>query len=86
MYNGKVPLLRQLLNGIDKGFANGKSYIFTILMERMEISLWLCELLMFKALIIFMISLLSKTIEENLLLVTTMHSLGQSQHLLRGVY
>ena len=86
MYNRKVPLLRQLLNVIDKGFANGKSYIFTILMERLEISLWLCELLMFKALIIFMISLLSKTTEENLLLVTTMHSLGQSQHLLRGVY
>ena len=51
----------------------------------MEISSWQCDLLMFKALIILIISLSLKTTEENLSL-TKIGWLGHSLSMLRSVH
>ena len=79
----KPWVLTQLLNIIDKGFTKAESQIYIILME---IPSWPCDLLMFKALIILMISLSSKTIKESLSLVTKIDWLGHSLPLLKGVH
>ena len=50
---GNVPVFKLLLNIIDKGFTKAESHIFIILTE---ISTWAFALLMFKALLILMIS------------------------------
>ena len=78
---GKVPVLTQLLNTIDKGFNNADSHFFIILME---ISSWTCDLLMFKALIILMVSLTLKTNEESVSLVTKIGRLKSLPSLRRG--
>ena len=81
--HGKVPVLKLLLNIIDKGFNKAESPIFIILME---ISSWPCALLMFKALIIFDSILIIKNNWEKSLISTKNKLTWHSLPLLSGVY